>query len=70
MNGLALAVATIRSGMDINRANDVQLSPGNIADLLDFLSKPHTNPDLAKATKEVLEQRNRSIIGRRSPEVT
>ena len=39
----------------INRAKDVQLSTGNVADLLDFLSKPQTDADLVRAAKEVLE---------------
>jgi hypothetical protein len=39
----------------INRANDVMLTTYNFGDLLDFLSKPHSDPDLAQATKEVLE---------------
>ena len=39
----------------INRTNDVMLSTGIAGDLLDFLSKPHNNPDLAKAATEVLE---------------
>jgi hypothetical protein len=39
----------------INRANDVMLSTGIPGDLLDFLSKPHTDPDLVRASKEVLE---------------
>lgn len=39
----------------INRAHDVMLSTGIAGDLLDFLSKSQSNPDLAKAAKEVLE---------------
>ncbi len=40
----------------VNTANDLQLAardPGR--DLLDFLSKPHSDPDLVKTCKEVLE---------------
>ena len=40
----------------ITRANDVMLSTGIAGDLLVFLSKPHTGPDLASACKEALEQ--------------
>ncbi len=39
----------------INRANDVMLSTYNVGALLDFLSKPQPDPDLARACKEVLE---------------
>jgi hypothetical protein len=39
----------------INRANDVILSTYDFGDLLDFLSKAHSDPDLVKACKEVLE---------------
>jgi hypothetical protein len=39
----------------INRAKDVQLSTGNVGDLLDFLSKPQTDPDQARACKELLK---------------
>ncbi len=39
----------------INKANDVKLNTYNVADLLDWLSKPHADPDLVKACKEVLE---------------
>lgn len=39
----------------INCANDVMLTTYNFGDLLDFLSKPQTDPDLARACKEVLE---------------
>lgn len=38
------------------RADDAQLSTGNIGDLPAFRSKPQTDPALAKAAKEVLEQ--------------
>jgi hypothetical protein len=41
----------------VNQANDLRLSSADPErDLLDWLSKPHSNPDLVKANKEVLEQ--------------
>jgi hypothetical protein len=40
----------------VNKATDVQLSTGLPDDLLDFLSQPQTDPDLAKAAKDVLER--------------
>lgn len=40
----------------MNRIKDLQWSnPDHERDLLDFLSKPHADPDLAKACTEVLE---------------
>jgi hypothetical protein len=41
---------------NINRANDVMLTTGQLDDLLDSVSKRQTDSDLAKACKEVLEQ--------------
>jgi len=39
------------------RVKDFQLSrPDPERDLLDFLSKPYSHPDLTKARKEVLKQ--------------
>ena len=38
----------------INQAKDVMLSTAEPGDLLDFLRKPQTAPDLARACKEVL----------------
>jgi hypothetical protein len=39
----------------INQAHAMMLTTADVADLLDFLSKPHIDPDLAKTCKEVLE---------------
>jgi hypothetical protein len=40
----------------VNKATDVQLSTNNVGDLLDFLYEPQTDPDLAKAARDVLER--------------
>ncbi len=39
----------------INCAKEAQFGASDLGDLLDFLSKPQTDADMARACKEVLE---------------